>query len=78
MREDSALGRSADFQTGLERVGGLVDRLQPEPTLSRFGNRRSAKESRIRRALPDSTTGVRPSSGAAASDPPSTLENFMP
>ncbi len=35
--------QNAGFQTGLERVGGLVDTLPPEHTLSRFGNRRSAR-----------------------------------
>ena len=47
IRESLVLRRSAGFQTGLERAGGLVD-LQPEHTLSRFGNRRSAKDSRMR------------------------------
>jgi hypothetical protein len=36
------LCRSAGFQTGLECVDGLVDALQPEDTLTRFGNQRSA------------------------------------
>ena len=39
---------SAGFQTGLERVGGMVDTLRPEHTLRRFGNRRSAKDWRMR------------------------------
>ena len=47
-RESLALGRSAGLQTGLEQVGGMVDTLQPEHTLSRFENRRSAKDSRMR------------------------------
>jgi hypothetical protein len=42
-RESLALGRSAGFQTGLKRVGGLADTFQPEDMLSRFGNQRSAK-----------------------------------
>lgn len=42
------LRRSAGFQTGLQREGGLVDALQPEDTLSRFGNQRSAKDFGIR------------------------------
>src|ERR1019366_310418 len=46
-RESSVFGRSAGFQTGLERVGRLVDTLQPVDRLSRFGNRRSAKNSGI-------------------------------
>jgi hypothetical protein len=48
IRESLVLRRSADFQTGLERMSGLVDTLQLEDTLSRFGNRRSAKDSRMR------------------------------
>ena len=36
--------RSAGFQTGLERVGGLADTLQQQDTASRFGNRRSAND----------------------------------
>ena len=39
---------SAGFLTSFERVGGLVDTLQPEDTLSRFGNLRSAKDWRMR------------------------------
>ena len=42
-RESLALGRSAGFQTGLKRMGGWVDTLQPEDTLAQCGNRRSAK-----------------------------------
>jgi hypothetical protein len=43
-------GTSIDYyrQMVLERVGGLVDTLPPVDTLSRFGNRRSAKYSRMR------------------------------
>ena len=46
-RKSLVLGRSAGFQTGLERVFSLVDTLQAEDTLSRFGNRRSGKDSRL-------------------------------
>ena len=45
--ESFVLRRSAGFQTGLERAGGLVDSLRSEDMLSRFGNQRSAKNSRM-------------------------------
>ena len=48
MRESLVFGRSDGFQTDLERVGGWVDRLQPEHPVSRFGNCRSANDSRMR------------------------------
>ena len=46
--ESLVFRRSAGFRTGLGRAGGLVDSLQPEDTLSRFGNLRSAKDWRMR------------------------------
>ena len=52
IRESLGLRRSAGFQTGLERMSGLVDTLRPEDTSSRFGNRRSAKDSQMRLIQP--------------------------
>jgi hypothetical protein len=52
--EALVLRRSAGFQTGLARVAGLVDTFPSEDTLSRFGNQRSAKDSRMRLEPPDS------------------------
>ena len=51
IRKSLVLRRSAGFQTSLERVGGMVAPLPPKHTLSRFGNRRSAKDSRMRPEL---------------------------
>src|ERR1035437_719889 len=46
--ESLVLRRSAGFQTGLGRRGALVNTLQTEDTLSRFGNQRSARHSQMR------------------------------